>query len=245
MLLTMRALTHAARGLAYTAAAQFDAIAADEDEAKRARAERRLALLTPMVKAWCSDVAVEVVSFGVQVHGGTGYVDDSEISQLYRDARIGPIFEGTNYIQAQDLLARKVIRDGGAALGDLLGEMERAAGALRDHEMFSQLAGGLRSECGALRAAVAGLVAAAPGAAELVGCVAHPFLHWLATVAGAWQHALAAADALDAGAQASTSRMRIDDARFYAARILPRARVYAAAVASGTDVITSPEPAEI
>ena len=65
----------------------------------------------PLVKAWCSDVGMEVASLGVQVHGGAGYIDDAEISQVYRDARIGPIFEGTNYIQAQDLLGRKVLRD--------------------------------------------------------------------------------------------------------------------------------------
>ena len=81
-----------------------------------ARRPRRLraSLLTPIVKAWVSDTAVEVASLGVQIHGGTGYVDDAEISQIYRDARIGPIFEGTNYIQAQDLLGRKIIRDRGA-----------------------------------------------------------------------------------------------------------------------------------
>ena len=86
-------------------------------------------LLTPIVKAWCSDVAVEVASLGVQVHGGMGFVDDAELSQVYRDARIGPIVEGTHYIQAQDLLGRKVVRDGGVALGELLAEIEKAARA--------------------------------------------------------------------------------------------------------------------
>ena len=81
------------------------------------------------MKAWCSDVAVEVASLGVQVHGGMGFIDDAEISQVYRDSRIGPIFEGTNYIQAQDLLGRKVIRDRGAVLGELLAQIESAAHA--------------------------------------------------------------------------------------------------------------------
>src|SRR5207253_3037495 len=69
-------------------------------------------------------------SLGVQVHGGTGFVDDAEISQVYRDARIGPIFEGTNYIQAQDLVGRKVMRDKGEVLGELLADIENAARAL-------------------------------------------------------------------------------------------------------------------
>jgi 3-(methylthio)propanoyl-CoA dehydrogenase len=130
MLLLMKSLTQAARGLAYTAAATLDVAHSAEDEARRVAATRRADLLTPIVKAWVSDVAVEVASLGVQVHGGMGFVDDAEISQVYRDSRIGPIFEGTNYIQAQDLLARKVIRDQGAVLGELLAEIEKAARAL-------------------------------------------------------------------------------------------------------------------
>jgi alkylation response protein AidB-like acyl-CoA dehydrogenase len=95
MLLQMKALVQGARGLVYTTAAIIDV-----------GNEKRASLLTPIVKAWVSDLAVEVASLGVQVHGGTGYVDDAEISQIYRDARIGPIFEGTTYIQSQDLLGR-------------------------------------------------------------------------------------------------------------------------------------------
>jgi Acyl-CoA dehydrogenase, C-terminal domain len=110
----------AGEGLAYTAAATLDVAHSAKDDERRAAAGRRADLLTPIVKAWCSEVAVEVASLGVQVHGGMGFVDDAEISQVYRDSRIGPIFEGTNYIQAQDLLGRKVIRDKGAALGELL-----------------------------------------------------------------------------------------------------------------------------
>src|SRR5580658_6489475 len=124
MLLTMNVLTHAARCLAYCAAAALDLV---HDEltaaAARARAERRLGLLTPLVKAWASDIAVEV-------HGGTGYVDDCEASQIYRDARIGPVFEGTNFIQAQDLLGRKILRDHAVAFGELLTHVEAAAEAL-------------------------------------------------------------------------------------------------------------------
>jgi 3-(methylsulfanyl)propanoyl-CoA dehydrogenase len=121
MLLTMKALVQAARGIVYTAAATLDVARSAPDESRRAAAARRVDILTPIVKAWVSDVAVEVASLGVQIHGGTGFVDDAEISQVYRDARIGPIFEGTNYIQAQDLVGRKVLRDGGVVLGEWLG----------------------------------------------------------------------------------------------------------------------------
>ena len=130
MLLLMKSLTQAARGIAYTAAATLDVAHSSADPTQRTAASRRADLLTPIVKAWCSDVAVEVASLGVQVHGGMGFINDAEISQVYRDARIGPIFEGTNYIQAQDLLGRKIVRDNGKVLGELLAEIEAAARSL-------------------------------------------------------------------------------------------------------------------
>jgi len=240
-LLTMRALTHGARGLAYTAAATLDAAHSHADQAARARAERRLALLTPIVKACCSDIAVEVASLGVQVHGGTGYVDDSEISQIYRDARIGPIFEGTNYVQAHDLLARKVLRDGGTALAAWLDEMEHTAEAVRGIAALAPLAEGLAAECRRLRQSVARLARSGAGDRELIGAAAYPFLQWLGVAAGAWQHALAAGESVDRSAADRLSRVRIDDARFYAAHILPRAHAHAAAVASAADLLGAAE----
>ena len=237
MLLTMRALTHGARGLAYTAAAAIDAGRTHTDQAARAGAERRLALLTPIVKACCSDIAVEVASLGVQVHGGTGYVDDSEISQIYRDARIGPIFEGTNYVQAHDLLARKVLRDSGTALAEWLADMERTAEEVRGIAALAPLAAGLTAECGRLREAAAQLGRSSATDRELVGAAAYPFLQWLGLAAGAWQHVLAAGESVRRGATDRLSRVRIEDARFYAAHILPRAHAHAVAVASGTDLL--------
>jgi 3-(methylthio)propanoyl-CoA dehydrogenase len=241
MLLTMRALTHGARGLAYTAAATLDLARSGLEGPACARAQSRLALLTPLVKACCSDIAVEVASLGVQVHGGAGYVDDSEISQVYRDARIGPIFEGTNYIQAHDLLARKVLRDGGAALQAWLEDMERAAEAIRGAAALAPLAGGLAAECGLLREAAAALGRSGASDRELVGAAAYPFLQWLGVAAGAWQHALGAGEAIRCGGSDRLSRARIEDAQFYAAHILPRARAHAAAVASGADLLIAAE----
>ncbi len=260
MLLTMKALTHGARSLAYYAAATLDVAYSGTGEPARARAARRLALLTPLVKAWCSDVAVEVASLGVQIHGGTGYVD-GEISQVYRDARIGPIFEGTNYIQAHDLLARKVIRDAGATLEEWLAEMERAARSLEHRHSASRpreaaatagadrglalLAAGLLAECADLRAAARRLIEASGSQPHLAGSVAYPFLQWLAVVATGWQWALAADDARARHADDALARGLLDCARFYGAHLLPRARTHAAAVASGTDILLTPRPAEI
>jgi alkylation response protein AidB-like acyl-CoA dehydrogenase len=119
MLTEMRAITLAGRLLALEAAAALDRHHLLGDEA----AATRLALLIPVVKAWCSDRGVDVASLGIQVHGGLGFVEDSGAAQVLRDARIAPIYEGTNGIQAIDLLLRKVAKDDGAAMRALLREI--------------------------------------------------------------------------------------------------------------------------
>jgi acyl-CoA dehydrogenase len=246
MLLTMKSLTHAARCLVYTAAATVDVAHSGASESIRVAAGRRADLLTPVVKAWCSDIGVEVASLGVQVHGGTGYVDDAEISQVYRDARIGPIFEGTNYIQAQDLLGRKIVRDRAVALRELLTDIEKAAHALpaQDSHPLAGLRSGLLHECSALRLAAHEIIETAPRDPECVGAVAYDFLNWLGVLIGAWQWALAAAVA---GAEAGDSQesSMVETAAFYAARILPRARAAESAVRSGSTPIMAIPIAQI
>jgi hypothetical protein len=242
MLLMMKSLTQAARGLAYTAAATLDVAHTSGDGERRGAAARRADLLTPIVKAWCSEVAVEVASLGVQVHGGMGYVDDAEISQVYRDARIGPIFEGTNYIQAQDLLGRKVLRDDGSALGELLADIEKAAQASAAHATLLQ--GSLLDGCARMRKTTAELIARFPTEPHLVGATAYHFLHWLGTLAGGWQLALLAARART---ESSTTEARAigDLASFYGAHIMPRTSVHEAAVRHGADTVVKISPADI
>jgi hypothetical protein len=86
-------------------------------------AETRVALLTPIVKAWCTDRGVDCANLGIQVHGGMGFVEDTGAAQVLRDARIAPIYEGTNGIQALDLVFRKLFRDGGADMLSLIGQV--------------------------------------------------------------------------------------------------------------------------
>ena len=122
MLLRMRALTTAARALAYYAFGQIDRGRGGDEVAAR-----RADVLTPLVKAWCTDVGCEVASVGVQVHGGMGYIEETGAAQHLRDARIAPIYEGTNGIQAADLVGRKLGLDGGLAFDGLVADVEAEA----------------------------------------------------------------------------------------------------------------------
>jgi alkylation response protein AidB-like acyl-CoA dehydrogenase len=124
MLMTMRALAEAGRALIYSTAASLDVSQRHPDPAERQRHQARLDLLIPVLKAWCTDAGVEAASLGVQVHGGMGYIEETGAAQLYRDSRIAPIYEGTNGIQANDLVFRKLGRDGGAAAAAFIAEVE-------------------------------------------------------------------------------------------------------------------------
>jgi alkylation response protein AidB-like acyl-CoA dehydrogenase len=116
MLLTMRALTQAARGICYAAAMAIDRSEHSADDAARKAAHQQASLLTPVAKAFSTDIANEVASLGVQVHGGMGYIEETGAAQFFRDARIAPIYEGTNGIQAIDLVTRKLPLAGGATV---------------------------------------------------------------------------------------------------------------------------------
>jgi alkylation response protein AidB-like acyl-CoA dehydrogenase len=132
MLLSMKARIEAMRALAYVTAADHDRARRAPNAAERARHQRRVDLLTPVIKAWCTDQGCAIASTALQVHGGMGYVEETGVAQHYRDARIAPIYEGTNGIQAMDLLTRKVVRDEGAAMDELLADVRCDAAALAE-----------------------------------------------------------------------------------------------------------------
>ena len=240
MLLQMKALTQAARGLVYTTAATLDVARLAADESTRNTALNRASLLTPVVKAWVSEVGNEVASLGVQVHGGTGYVDDAEISQIYRDSRIGPIFEGTNYIQAQDLLGRKIVRERGATLNALLDDIEVAARELpADVPQLAALRFQLSTCCKRLREATQDIVQLAATDAELIGSIAHHYLQWLGVLIGGWQWALAAGRAVAQSQSDADAMAAMDTAGFYAAHVMPRALMHEVIVRQGSVPVTA------
>lgn len=132
MLTTMRAKVMAARSICYACGVAADMAEVGETEEIREQAKLREELLTPIAKAWSTDMGVDVASLGVQVHGGMGFMNETLAAQLYRDARIAPIYEGTNGIQAIDLAGRKLSMAGGAAMDSMLADVEQTARDARD-----------------------------------------------------------------------------------------------------------------
>ncbi|MCC6472007.1 MAG: acyl-CoA dehydrogenase [Alphaproteobacteria bacterium] len=235
MLLTMKAGIDAIRALTYYTAAQMDR-AKQGDAAAQARVD----LLTPVVKAWNTDLGCEIASLGVQVHGGMGFIEETGAAQHFRDARIAPIYEGTNGIQAQDLAFRKVARDGGKAMRALIAEMD---GDFKDGL-------GIASEAAALDAlenTTAFMVKAGAEAPELAAAAATPYLRLVGTVAGQWvltRQAKAAERRLkEGGGDRTFLELKTLLARFYARSILPQAMAQAMAAAGGEEIVSLDEAA--
>lgn len=129
MLANMKSITEASRALAYSACAEVDYSGSDLPTELLEKHKRKLGVLTPVVKGWCTETAQEVASVSLQCHGGMGYVEETGIAQILRDARILPIYEGTNGIQAMDLIGRKIISDDGLGVRELILEMQECVEA--------------------------------------------------------------------------------------------------------------------
>ncbi|MCZ8261793.1 MAG: acyl-CoA dehydrogenase family protein [Beijerinckiaceae bacterium] len=212
-LLRMRALTAAGRALAHRAAAAIDR--AREGDPGGEAAERA-ALLTPIVKAYCSDLGCEVTSLGVQIHGGMGYVEETGAAQLFRDARITPIYEGTNGIQAIDLVLRKVLRPGSGLAETMIAEIAATAAAARSAGLprFAEAC----SDAGSVLAEAIEWLRQNAGAPERLLGSATPFLRLFATGLATGfltEAAIVAARRRAAGQDLALYRQTLDDARFY------------------------------
>ena len=242
MLMQMKSRTEAMRAVAAVTAAAWDVARAHPDEARRARAQAFVELMIPVVKAWCTDGAIELASIGIQVHGGMGFIEESGAPQLYRDARITAIYEGTNGIQAADLIGRKVARDKGETLGRVISEMREVMAQLEGAktETLSAVAARLRDGVAALEQAAQWIVQSYAVDARKAAAGAVPFLDLLGTVAGGWQSARAALAAHrrlaeGGGPDASFYAAKIGTARFYADHVLVRAQGLARTVVSGAE----------
>ena len=130
MLTTMKSITEAARALTYSACTEVDMAASNLPAKALEKHTRRLGLFTPIVKGWCTEVAQEVATLSLQCHGGMGFIEETGIAQIFRDARILPIYEGTNGIQSMDLVVRKIIGDNGLAINELIVDMRESLSSL-------------------------------------------------------------------------------------------------------------------
>ncbi|MBW0449302.1 acyl-CoA dehydrogenase [bacterium M00.F.Ca.ET.228.01.1.1] len=235
MLSTMRALTEASRALAYVAAAHSDIAHRHPHAGKRAEHQAINEFLVPIVKGWSTELSIDVTSLGVQVHGGMGFIEETGAAQYYRDARILPIYEGTTAIQANDLIGRKTVRDGGKIAKSLLAGVAETVESLGAQQgaafesMRKHLAQGQRS----LSAVVDFVLANTQADPNAVFAGSVPYLKLAGIVLGGWQMAralLVATEKRDEDPQFYGAK--IATAQFYAEHVLPLASALEASIVS-------------
>ncbi len=240
MLMSMRAQTEAARALSYVTAAAFDAAHHHADEATRKVNNAFYDFMVPIVKGWSTEMSIDVASTGVQVHGGMGFIEETGAAQHYRDARILTIYEGTTAIQANDLVGRKTLRDGGELAKNLLGQVTATAAELISSGNAELIAIGQR-----LAAASSDLKSivefiAANGKSDIKAAFAGsvPYLKIAGIVFGGWQMARAAkiatAKLAEGGGDASFYKAKIATARFFADHYLSTSSAARISVVEGS-----------
>ncbi len=240
MLMSMRAQIEAARALAYVGATAFDIAHHHADAEVRSSNQVFYEFLVPIIKGWATEMSIDVASTGLQIHGGMGFIEETGAAQYYRDARILTIYEGTTAIQANDLVGRKTVRDGGAAAGGIIArvretEAELAAAASADLQAIGKH---LAAASIALDEVVAYVVANIQSDIKGVFAGSVPYLKLAGIVLGGWQMARAALIAqqkLDAQeGDAPFYQAKIATARFFADHYLLQAGAYRSAIVAGS-----------
>ena len=233
-LMTMKALTQAARMICLVTARETDVSRRAKDVAERAAAANRVALLTPVAKAFSTDIGCEVASIGVQIHGGMGFIEETGAAQHYRDARILPIYEGTNGIQAIDLVARKLPLEGGKVVAAYIGELKAVADEVRasNRPEFGRMGERLGEAVAALAEASRWMGGALQKNPEAALAGATPYLRLFGLAAGG---IYLAKGALAAARNGSATGQPIAIARFFAENIATAATGLKDTVTSGAD----------
>ena len=243
MLMSMRSQTEAMRALAYVAGAMLDKARHHQNPAEQRRSQAWVDLLTPIVKGWCTEQAVEIASIGIQVHGGMGFVEESGAAQYLRDARITTIYEGTTGIQAADLVGRKVAMEKGATALAVVAEMRGLDSDLAGVEegAFASMRANLKDALDALEAATRWLIETFPRNPKAAAAVSVPYLKLFGTVAAGGLMTRAALIArlrlTEAGADEAFLKAKIATAHFYAEHELPRALPLAREVTHGAESV--------
>jgi len=241
MLMTMRAQAEATRALAHFTAGAVDR-AKHVEGSEREQSQRLVDLLIPVVKAWCTDLGCEAASLAIQVHGGMGFIEETGVAQLYRDIRIAPIYEGTNGIQANDLVGRKLTRDSGAAARDFIAGLRACDSdlAAAKGQDLSGIRAALAESAVALSRSTDWLIETHGSDPALALAGASPYLRLFGTVAGGWLMAMAALAATRRLNEAGESlpdkaflNAKLATARFYADNILIQADALATQITRG------------
>ncbi len=240
MLMSMRAQIEAARALSYVTAAAHDAGHHHTDGATRKANEAFYEFMVPVVKGWSTEMSIDVASTGVQIHGGMGFIEETGAAQYYRDARILTIYEGTTAIQANDLIGRKTVRDGGAFALSILAQVHATVAELGSSESadLRAIRHRLQDAAQALNDVICYVAANAKSDVKGVFAGSVLYLKLAGIVFGGWQMARAALIAeqkLAAGAgDAGFYRAKIGTARFFADHYLVQASGYRAAITEGS-----------
>jgi hypothetical protein len=247
MLMSMKAQTEAMRALAYVVAAAMDKGMRHPDKEERARNQAFADLLIPIVKGWSTETGIEVASTGIQVHGGMGFIEETGAAQHLRDARITTIYEGTTGIQANDLVGRKIARDGGATAKEVMKAMRKveaelgAAGEDASTSSGQDMATIRETFSAALTAAeecVSWIVITYGSDIKAAHAGAVPFLKLMGIVCGGWQMARAALVAkrrlAEGKGDKSFHEAKIKTARFYADYVLTQAPALRNAIVRGS-----------
>jgi len=238
MLMTMKAYIEAMRCLVYLNAQALDIAHHHPDADERQLGQEMADLLTPLSKGWCTDLGNELTSIGVQIHGGMGFIEETGAAQHYRDIRIGGIYEGTNGIQAIDLVGRKLAMRGGDVVKELIGQMAETAAELKEFGLTEM---GDRIEYSAtdLTSASRWLLEKGGGATNDGLAAASPYLRLFGTIVGGWLLGKSAVAALKLKGSGQYSDEFLDakvaTAQFYANQILPQIHGLLPAIMAGAD----------
>ncbi len=237
MLLTIRSQIEAMRAVIYDTAAMIDVANFHTDLRIRLETKARVDLLTPVIKAWCTDVGVELVSMAMQIHGGVGYIEETGMAQHFRDVRIGPIYEGTNGIQAKDLINRKIIRDDGAAAYAFIKYVRTQVSKLGGDENSTRISRHLESAVRALERTTHWLVKSSTNNPAGVEAGAGNYLRLMGQVAGGALLAKTARSAQQSSNQGKSNtgfyKSKIVNARFYAEHILSQSSALLTPITEG------------
>lgn len=238
MLMTMKAYVEAMRCLVYLNAKAIDIAHHHPDESEREQGRELTDLLTPISKGWCTDLGNELTSLGIQVHGGMGFVEETGAAQHYRDIRIAGIYEGTNGIQAIDLVGRKLNMRNGDVVFELLTQIDETVTTLNERGL-EEIGLPLKEANESLKKASTWLLENGAGNSDAVLAGATPYLRMFGTTIGGWLMANSALSAQQLLTEATENteflQAKIETARFFAQQLLPQATGLLASVTSGSD----------